>query len=162
MHELTKYFSYKNSDLYWRVPPSKHASHLTGKLAGGVDSPLGYRRVCYKGSRVGVHRLIWLYHGNTLEDNEYIDHIDGDPTNNDIANLRVATPQQNVFNSKVSKGNSSGVKGVYFHKPSQMYLARVQTGGKRVVLGYFTKLYLAEEAVRDYRMRQHGDFCNHG
>jgi HNH endonuclease len=42
-----------------------------------------------------------------------LDHCDGDKTNNNPANLRLATKQLNAQNSKIHIDNALGVKGVY-------------------------------------------------
>ncbi|MCO1498261.1 HNH endonuclease, partial [Limosilactobacillus reuteri] len=47
------------------------------------------------------------------------DHRDGDGLNNRRANLRPATAVQNGYNCAKYKNNTSGVKGVSFHKQSQ-------------------------------------------
>jgi len=49
-----------------------------------------------KGTKV-LHRLL-LPH---VPQNKVIDHIDGNPRNNVLANLRICTRQQNVFNQKI-------------------------------------------------------------
>src|SRR5690554_1763211 len=53
-----------------------------------------------------AHRLAWFYvHG---EWPELIDHIDGDPSNNRLSNLRRATKAQNGWNSGPRSHNTSG------------------------------------------------------
>lgn len=62
-----------------------------------------------KQSRVYMHRVI-VGHHPTL----HIDHIDGNPLNNQKYNLRLVTAAQNQMNRKViGKNNKSGYKGVY-------------------------------------------------
>jgi hypothetical protein len=53
-----------------------------------------------------------------------IDHIDGNPLNNNIKNLRPATEMQNHHNMGISKRNKSGIKGVCWDKSKNKWFAR--------------------------------------
>ncbi len=103
----------------------------------------------------GLHRLIMQ-----MEDSsKHIDHIDGNPLNNQKSNLRVCTPQENAYNKNVYKNNKSGYTGVHFYKPLKKYMAYIKSDNKRKHLGYYETL---EEAYTMYvRASQelHGDFC---
>lgn len=57
----------------------------------------GYCNVSLDSSTYKVHRVIWLLHNGTIDKNKLIDHIDGNPRNNSIENLR-EVPRS--FNSK--------------------------------------------------------------
>ena len=85
-------------------------------------SNMGYERVrLYKqgngkrGKRYSLHRLIYTcYNPNEDIDDYFIDHKDGNSLNNNISNLRKATPQQNNWNSKAYSNSKSGLKNIYF------------------------------------------------
>lgn len=85
------------------------------------------------------HRLVWLFHNGWLPN--FLDHINRNPSDNRIENLRPATLSQNAFNS--CRKNKTGFKGVRFHKHSGLYIARAQ----RIDLGYFKT---PEEAAKAY------------
>lgn len=61
---------------------------------------------------IKAHRIIWkLFYGEDPAGKE-IDHIDGDPTNNGIENLRLVDRVENAANLKLQERNKSGVHGV--------------------------------------------------
>lgn len=47
-----------------------------------------------------VHRIIWMLHNGAIPDDKVVDHIDDDKTNNDISNLQLLSPGENVAKSK--------------------------------------------------------------
>lgn len=57
-----------------------------------------------------------------------VDHIDGNPLNNQRENLRVCTHAQNNRNRKRAKNNTSGYKGVSFHKNTGRWQAALSLG----------------------------------
>jgi len=122
-----------------------------GALAGYADS-LGYWKVAINGKWIFSHRLAWaMVHGEWPAGE--IDHINGNPSDNRIANLRVATRSQNVMNTR--RGN-----GVCWHKGRQKWQVVVKAGGKIHYLGQFKDRaeadYVAIAAIR----RLHGEFAN--
>jgi hypothetical protein len=92
----------------------------------------------------------------------FIDHIDGDRANNKIENLRLCDKTQNARNRKRCKRNTTGVKGVRIRSDSGKYEARICAGTKRIVLGSFDNLELAELVMFMAREKYHGAFANHG
>jgi len=73
-----------------------------GKVAGSVlEQNGGYRYLCLgKGGKqhsLLAHRVIWLLvHGEVPPEGMEIDHIDGNPENNRIDNLRVVSHTENA------------------------------------------------------------------
>lgn len=74
-----------------------------------------------------------IYMHNLIMQEKYIDHIDHNGLNNTRKNLRIATPQQNSFNSRKLKNTKNKYKGVYFHKICNKFQVQIQ--GKSI--GYF-------------------------
>ena len=86
-----------------------------------------------------------------------VDHIDSDRTNNAITNLRFCTSSQNQHNRhKQKKQTSSIYKGVYFHKPSQKWLAHIGVNGDaQKHLGLFENEDDAGKAYNDAAAKLH-------
>lgn len=112
------------------------------------------QRINGKNTTVRMHRLIL-----DAEDGTPIDHKDGNGLNNTRDNLRVANPLQNAQNSRTPTNNTSGYKGVYWHKATGKWMVRINVDNKRKHLGLFTSL---EEAARAYdvaALELHGAFA---
>ena len=88
-----------------------------------------------------------------------IDHIDNNPSNNNVKNLRWATSKDNLANQGKRENNKSGFKGVSLtNKPTNKYRAQININGKLKHLGYFKT---AEEASQVYEAKAreiHGEF----
>ena len=92
---------------------------------------------------------------------KYVDHIDGNRLNNRIENLRPATAIENAYNCKMSKNNTSGVKGVSWNKGTKKWEANINIAGVRFNLGHFETLEKAKEAIDVCRTEAHGKFARH-
>jgi HNH endonuclease len=106
-----------------------------------------------------VHRLIWLMVHGVWPDT--IDHINGDPADNRLDNLRSVTKAINSQNMKRFTNNTSGVTGVSFDTARGTWAAYVNHLGVRTTLGRFTALADAV-AVRKQAEVQYGFHSNHG
>lgn len=90
---------------------------IAGSVAGNKKykkngEPHGWQ-LMYKGKSYLVHRIIfWLTHGEMSSD-AVIDHIDRNPLNNNLSNLREVSYKENAHNSSLRSTNSSGVEGIY-------------------------------------------------
>jgi len=80
----------------------------------------GYYRMtlCTNGveKRIYLHRLLALHYISNPHNYPLIDHIDRDPLNNDISNLRWATQSINMGNATIRRDNTSGHKKIYYMK----------------------------------------------
>lgn len=102
----------------------------------GNDSGKGYYQTKIEGKRYLVHRLIFLFHHGFLP--TFIDHIDGNRSNNRIENLRPATKEQNGQNMGKRKGTSTQFKGVSFAKGKGKWVAYISHNCKLIYLGIFS------------------------
>jgi len=100
---------------------------VRGQAAGAVVGHRrkdGYVQIGVDYQREFAHRLAWLYVYGSLPPQD-IDHIDRDPSNNCICNLRAVCRGQNMTNTAKRNGGTSQYKGVYWHKKAQCWMARL-------------------------------------
>lgn len=143
LYRIVKHkFKYEDGKLFWKNP-SKYKPELINKEAGSLHKS-GYRNIKINNKSYREHRIIFLYFNKYLP--KCLDHIDRNKSNNKIENLREATKQQNSFNSNINKNNTSGFKGVDFHKPSNKWRARIHLNNKLTHLGMFSNPILAAYA----------------
>jgi hypothetical protein len=132
-----------------------------GKIAGCVK-PTGYVAIGINDRNYQSHRLAWLIIHGKWPPND-LDHIDGDKLNNRIANLRLATRQENNRNSGLQKNNSTGVTGVYWHKGAGKFVAQIKAD-EYFYLGLFPTLAEASAARAAAEIHYFGKFrrshCN--
>jgi DNA-dependent RNA polymerase auxiliary subunit epsilon len=142
----------------WLVANSNRAK--AGARAGGFK-PDGYRHIRINGKLHYEHRLVWL-HVHGAMPTKFIDHIDGDPSNNRLENLREATNAQNNANKRKHRDNTSGRKGVSWHAGGKKWHARISVNNKAIHIGYFDKLEDAAVAYQAAALKYQGDFAFKG
>jgi HNH endonuclease len=122
----------------------------------------GYIETKFMSESIVVHRIIWIYMNGDIPKDLVMDHVNGIRTDNRISNLRLATRSENSLNSTKNKNNTSGVKGVTFHKQKQMWGAKIRMNGLVVYEAYFLNKVSAESAVQKAREFYCKEFTNHG
>ena len=81
-----------------------------------------------------------------------IDHIDIDPQNNKINNLRWASRRLQSINKNINKTNKSGFKGVIFNKTNNYYIASWSINYKQFTKSFSINKYPnAKELAIDWR-----------
>jgi len=104
-----------------------------------------------------AHRLAWaIYFGEWPT--RFIDHINCDRSDNRISNLREASDVENARNSKRSKANSSGAKGVYWYKRDKKWAAQITVNNRRMSLGRHQTKEAAALAYAKASAKLHGTF----
>ena len=112
-----------------------------GDIAGCLHSR-GYMHVRISGVGYKSHRLSWLFVYGYFPENE-VDHIDRIRHHNWISNLREASRSCNARNTGNPATNTSGVKGVYWHKSRNKWYAQTKVNGKRKYLGSYKNFHNA-------------------
>jgi hypothetical protein len=129
-----------------------------GKVAGTTRHD-GYVSLTVRGARILAHHVAWIItHG---VDCDFIDHIDGNPSNNRIRNLRDATMSMNARNAAKPTHNTSGYIGVSWYKRRQKWLAHITISNRQIYLGLHNCI---EDAIaaRKAAEREYGFHPNHG
>jgi|DEB0MinimDraft_6_1074348.scaffolds.fasta_scaffold38978_2 hypothetical protein len=106
-----------------------------------------------------AHRVIWLLMTGQDPGDNLIDHIDGNCYNNRFSNLRLANRYQNGCNRKKHSNNTSGLKGVSWHKTLKKWQAYITVNSERICLGYFKAKEEAYAAYCEAARRLHGEFA---
>lgn len=140
------------------------------KAAGGkkVGDPVGFslrksghRNVFlrHEGKSYGYvyARVVWFLHHGTMPDGE-IDHINCDPTDDRIENLRVVTREQNLWNTERSRTGQKK-KGYYQDARNGKFHVQVQCGGKVHGLYGFSTEAEAIAARQTLAARLHGEYA---
>lgn len=144
-----------DSDYEWLVGMGSWFANFYPDYADGgrflalrnVIRPDGKRTTLY------MHRVIM-----DAQPGEYVDHIDGTPLNNERENLRIVTNSQNNMNKGSRSDNTSGRRGVYWHKAVKKWCAEIKVNGEKIHLGLFEDLEAASaahEAARDKHFGQY-------
>jgi hypothetical protein len=156
IEELREYLDYEPETgvLRWRKRAS--ARVLAGAVAGSL-SATGYLYIQFKGTQTAVHRVAFALHHDRWP-HPVCDHIDGNKLNNRASNLRECSALNNQHNRRVSRNNSSGVKGVY--KMGDRWRANVKCNG-RTHSRVFLLLEDAAAYVEQLREQLHGEFARH-
>lgn len=148
---LDTVFYYKDGNLY------KHSNH---KKVGSVCGS-GYVYISLNKKRYLAHRIIFCILNGYLP--KYIDHINGNKSDNRIENLREATLSENQRNTSKRLTNKSGYKNICWEKGRLKWRVDIRLGdGKYKVIGRFEKISDAVVAAVNARKIYHGNFANHG
>jgi hypothetical protein len=149
--------------LYWRectsMPKMWNTTYAGTKALAFVGNNGRYMgRIQYRAYQ--AHRVVWaIVHGE--DPNGEIDHIDHNPLNNRIENLRVVSHQENHRNTPHRKNNTSGSMGVSWFAATSRWSAYIMVDGRKIHLGYFLD---KQEAIAARKAAEalYGFHNNHG
>lgn len=146
---------------------SRFANRPAGYASAGHCVQVTFR--CFN-TKVTAHRLAFL-----LMNGEWpsapIDHINGDPTDNRWANLRLCTIAQNNRNRRKVETvsgvrTSSPYRGVYFYRPTKKFVVHIRIPnpegggrGRQIHVGYYRSEIEAAKAYDKVALLYHGRFA---
>lgn len=121
LKELLKYDPETGVFIWCNKKPTKSKNW---PIAGCIEETCV--RIQIDNKRYGAHQLAWLYTYGYIP--VLIDHINRNCFDNSIKNLRIATSSQNAQNRPKCKVNTSGYKGVSFHKRQNKWRVMINLG----------------------------------
>lgn len=152
-NELISLLDYDRATGEFRWIRSMGGKAKAGSIAGATDSK-GYTQIRVSKRLYLAHRLAWLYvYGEWPR--KHLDHIDRNPKNNAIGNLRECTHAENHQNVGVRSDSSSGITGVSFSQISGKWLAYITLSGKTIRLGLHETLESAIAARSKAKKKYH-------
>ena len=168
---LRAILDWDNDTLEFRRKISRGRFPSGSKLTFSRDKS-GREQTKLDGTAWKKSHLVWLYHTgeNMKETNKdefntkntmVIDHIDGNPANDSIDNLRKITKAENSRNKSKHKNNKYGIQGIHYRESSDRWVAEIRYNYDNIYLGsYLTK----EEAsaARQGAEKALGFHDNHG
>ena len=140
---MIKHLSYTPNDgkVWWITHPRRSTSD--GTEAGNIMVN-GYRKLKFMNKQYLVHRNAWfLYYGKFPKGD--IDHIDHNPLNNRISNLRDVSRRVNLQNINPKKSKClEGMLGASRHQGK--WRAQIYINGKQKWLGTYNTAIEANAA----------------
>ncbi len=109
-----------------------------------------------KTTTIAMHRLVIK-----VPEGMVADHINHNGLDNRKANLRPATPAQNIYNRPIAKKQNarSRFRGVTWCRAKKKWLALIRINGRNKFLGYFHDEKQAAKAYDSAAKKHHGDFA---
>lgn len=137
------------AELTWGSLVNPHNVYATRKIQ------IGDKKISLLLHRYIMERII----GRPLTRYEFVDHINHVGLDCRRSNLRMATPSQNVANSR---GKPTKLKGVGFSPNGKRFSARIKVNYKSIHLGYFATAEAAHAAYVEAARKYFGEFANDG
>ena len=112
------------------------------------------------GKTIKIHRLVAIAFIDNREDKKCVDHINNNRLSNHINNLRWATLSENQQNASMSKNNTSGTKGISWHKQNKKWQVLIRINGKNRHIGLFINIDDAKKARQKAAKKHYGEYIN--
>lgn len=137
-----------NSDRGWNISNSAYGDKEAGQCRYKDGRPT-YVIIRIGDHRYYAHRLVWMIHYGVDAGQLQIDHINRDPSDNRIDNLRLATNQENSFNSpaRTYKENDAP-RGIIKYLDGR-FEATLKFNDKMFHLGVYSSAKEAQNARRE-------------
>lgn len=135
----------------WKV---KVSDKVVLHSRAGQQRADGYRLIGLDGGRYLEHRLALLWADGAWPTG-YVDHINGDPTDNRVENLRKCSQAENLQNTLGVSKSRHLPKGVGWHTLRGKWRAYIGQAGKSQHLGLFSTPEQAHQAYLAAKAQLH-------
>lgn len=151
------YFEDVGHTVRWIRAPHVRAARLVGKEVSSINGH-GYLQVSLLGRKLQVHRVLWEMRNGPIPAGAFIDHADGDKLNNRPDNLRLCSAAQNLHNMRLTRRNTSGVKGLSYSYTRHVWVGAIHCRGKAHKFQSKCRTTV-EQWIAETRARLHGEFA---
>jgi hypothetical protein len=153
MTKIEDYLYESMGRVYWKK--AKGSRGIVGNRFGSYDGK--YWHGMFEGKMYREHQLVWYLNYGYIP--KYIDHINNNPTDNRIENLREVTQKENGMNAKLRVDNTTGCKGVFYDKARNKYRVEIVVNKVKKCLGRFEDIELACLVANEARDKYHGEYA---
>ena len=105
--------------------------------------------------RIKMHTFIYDKNNSEI----LIDHINNNGLDNRKSNLRICNHNQNQQNKLIYKSNTSGYKGVFWHKAANKWGSRIGLNCKIIYLGVYKNKIDAAKSYNEAAIKFYGEFA---
>lgn len=151
---LMELFSYNLDGSLTRLKSS--GSEMLGSITFGNWCKRGYREISVDGLLYKFHRVVWKI--NYDEEPLELDHINRNPSDNRVENLRPSNRSMNCKNLSMGVLNKSGFFGVHWSNERKKWVSQITCELKNYNLGRFENIKDAVLAYNEKCNELHGEF----
>lgn len=150
----------------YKILPNSRRGTKDGAMVGSATNKEGRRQAEvtwyedgeHKYVRVQVSRIVYRMAHGPFDESLYVDHIDGDPSNNHPTNLRTCTHRENLLNVSAKANKADGLpKGI--SKYGDQFAVKVSIGEGEPGIVLFENIRSATRYADQIRKRYHGEFA---
>lgn len=145
---LQEYFEYDDHLLYRKEYRDTAGRLRSRSVVSGEKVSSRYCRVDHKDTSYAYHVIVWVLQNGDIPKGLVIDHIDGNPLNNNLSNLRAVTQRENSQNKQVHREGK--LYGCGYDSRRSLWRARTMINGKLVWIGYYKTELEAHNAYKQY------------
>ena len=127
----------------------------SGTVTFGYDKGNGYKRIEIGSRPFFLHRIIWKWHNGS--EPEFLDHIDNDPSNNRIENIRPIAQKNNTRKCLKHSHNTTGFIGVSVARGDSFRVV-ISVNRKQIFIGYYKDIKAAAKASNAAIIKYHGEY----